>query len=64
MKWFLLLFGFTMLLKNGQKEKKRCYISEEKKLKKNHNSVTIIKFVDKKRRIFPLKLKLEGELSK
>ena len=53
-----------MLLKNGQKEKKRCYIFEEKKLKKNHNSVTIIKFVDKKRRIFPLKLKLEGELSK
>ena len=52
-----------MLLKNGQKEKKRCYISEEKKLKKSHNSVTIIKFVDKKRRIFPLKLKLEGELS-
>ena len=47
-----------MLLKNGQKEKKRCYISEEKKLKKNHNSVTIIKFVDKKKENFSIEIKI------
>ena len=49
--------GFTMLLKNGQKEAGSWYISEEKKQKKNQNSIIIRISVVGKGTAFPVTLK-------
>ena len=48
-------------LKNGQKKKKMIPFWV-KKLEEKQNSATIMIFVDGKGTVFPVKLKLQGEL--
>ena len=57
----VLHFDFTMLLKQWAKEKRRSHISEKKKTEEKQNSVTIMISADRKRTVFLVKLKLEGE---
>ena len=54
------LFGFTILLKNGQK-KKENYTFLKKKAEEKENSATTMISVDGKGTVFPVKLKLQGE---
>ena len=55
---------YTLVLqfyqKNEQKEKRRWYLSEEKNRKKIRSIIMIS--VDGKGTVFPVKLKLQGEL--
>ena len=56
-------FSFTMLLKQCAKEKdKNDTFLRKKTEKKQQKSVTIKISVDGKRTVFPVKLKLDGEL--
>ena len=50
------------LIKKWSKGKKEDVTFLRKKTEKNHNSFTTMICVDRKERIFPLKLKLEGKL--
>ena len=48
-------------LKNGQKEKRRRYFSEEKKTREKQNIATTMKSVYEKGTVFLMKLKFKGE---
>ena len=55
----VLHFGFTMLLKQWEKEKKWKFSNERAELKQN--AVAIMISEDGKGNVFPVKLKQEGE---
>ena len=54
------LFGFTILLKNGQKKKENDTFLKKKAEEKENSATTMIS-VDGKGTVFPVKLKLQGE---
>ena len=54
------LFGFTILLKNGQKKKENDTFLKKKAEEKENSATTMIS-VDRKGTVFPVKLKLQGE---
>ena len=55
-------FGFTISLKNGQKEKKKKKMTPfwAKKTEEKQNSTTIMISVNRNGTVFPGKLKLQG----
>ena len=57
----VLHFGFRMLLKQWAKKERRWHISKEKTDEKV-NGATMMISVDRKGTVFPVKLKLEGDL--
>ena len=57
----VLHFSFTILLKKWALEKRRWYLSKEKKAEEKQNSATTIISKDGEGAVFPVKLKSQSE---